>query len=220
MVQEGDIFKSYPIIVDNVPYLWYTVYLMAEQEPMQTADVPRESLSRRIIKRIDRYTHPVSTEARDQLQLIKDVLPEGALVQTLESVEPQFRHAMRRRDQHSVFWNLFSTGVRLGLGTGFLYNTGRSLRGHQWLNSALNAGLGLWFTMTGVNNPSMAGYYDRNRVQQESFLLQTYYNTEVGRNASMGRGFGESESLTNQVDRIVRAITLGDIPTVSGVRPH
>lgn len=180
----------------------------------------RPRLAHRIRGLFDGYLHSVSNEASQQMWTIQQMLPEGMLSQTLEAVEPDLRTAMKKRDRNAVLWNLVATGMRCALGVGYFVDSVQNIRDKRRLHGVLTLGLGVGFTASSCTNLLNVGFPDRNRIRDASTQMQRYYSTDVGINAAGGKGEGETESLTNQVDRIVRAISLGDIPSISGAQPR
>jgi len=198
----------------------------AEATPSVGPEVFQPSLVDRvragIAERIDAYLHPVS---RDAMAVV-----EGSpLAASIHTLRPEIEEGLQKVDRSAVVRNLFITALKTGFGAFILTNSDRprwqrevraddgqipipGTRGAAVVNGLLGVGIMAWGA-TGLGN---VGNAEKGWVRQYARRMKTYYRTEAGKRAAWGKGTGEGEALTTQVNRIVRRMTQDNVPTISG----
>lgn len=170
-------------------------------------------------ERLRAYTHAVSDEAQAQLDLVMEGVAGSPLAASLESVRPMVRERLRGADRGAVVSNLIVTALKTGYGVASFFAAREALRSNmagRVATAAVHGLVGAGAIAWGAVGMRNVGGGEKRMLGRYTSRLQRYYRTEAGQRAAHGKGTGDRESLTSQVDRIIRRMTLGVVPTVSG----
>ncbi len=174
-----------------------------------------ERIQAGISERIHDYSHAVSEESDFHLQSILSQVEGSPLEASIEALRPQIEKGLRTLDRQAVVSNLIVTAVKTSFGMMLLGGV-RGLWSEDRPSAIVSGLMGAGVLVWGYSGMRNVGSQEKRVLQARSRRLRTYYQTEAGQRAAQGLGTGDGESLTGQVDRIVRRMTLGTIPTVSG----
>lgn len=190
---------------------------MSPQTPVETLQPSLvERIQTGIMERFHEYTHAVSNQAHFQIESILTGIEETPVARSLETLRPEIDEGLRAVDTQVVVKNLVANSLTAGFGTLILAGA-RELWQDGDRRSALVGGLlGTGVIGLGVLGLRGVGIRERISLIMRANKLKTYYQTEAGQRAARGQGTGDGESVTGQVDRIVRLMTLGNVPTISG----
>lgn len=168
-----------------------------------------------ISERIHDYSHAVSEEADFHIQSILSQVEGSPLEASIETLKPRIDNELRTLDGRAVMSNLIVTALKNSVGIMYL-DQSRHLWSQNRTDAIISGIFGMGALVWGFSGMRNVGLQERRVLRARSRRLQTYYQTEAGQRAAQGLGTGDGESLTGQVDRIIRRMTLGTIPTVSG----
>lgn len=165
---------------------------------------------------LDEFFHPISREAERQLSIIADKIHDTPLGESLNSVRPHLRETLKLSDTSQAVRNIVA-GLWFQIpGALFLVASGIDLRDRHWRQAAGSFAVGGGLIGLGVLGQQARLEGTRDTIRRRGKQFDLYYGTEIGKRAAGGMGTSESESLTRQVDRIVRRLTLNNIESISG----
>lgn len=184
-----------------------TAQPMPEMTPMQEPSLV-DRVRNGLIESWDQFTHPVSREAQAQLQTIAAQLEGTPVATTLGQIEPHLRELLRSSDASAMAAGIMARVLLLGTGValfhgGLIRGRGSLLaRGIYGIFGATAIGLGL------QNNVEV--FPARQLIQSRAGRLKMFYATDAGRADA-----ANPDKTSAQVDAIVRAVTMGHVPSVS-----
>lgn len=202
--------------------MWYTYFLMQsiEMGPQAPVEITQPSFIERmyvgITEQLQKYTHVVSNQAQNQIESILSYIDGSPVATSIETLRPQIDEGLRILDTQVVVKNIVANSIIVGFGTLVLAGARELWQENQRRPAIVGGVLGAGVVGLGVLGLRGVGLREQIALIMRANKLKTYYQTEAGQRAAQGKGTGDGESVTGQVDRLIRLMTLGNVPTISG----
>ena len=176
----------------------------SEREPAHS------TIGDRIRNRIDRFIRPVSAAREKQFREIINVLPEGAMKKSYETMLPRLREMLKIKDFDTATGEIITRSVAFLFGGTFAAMGIAVSVGSGTPIGLLHAAVGL-----GLMGSAFAPFgpiaRERKAIDNETITFKDFYSSPAGKDAARAW-----DKLPGQnTDQIVRALILGT-PTMRG----